>query len=93
MAEYIGDREEGFLFETDNGKMLSPETLFRDGFKTIFKKMGRAGVRFHAFRFLLHRSPGGSPQVRPRKPQRRTDALYVGRVTMSNWRARRRCSS
>lgn len=50
MDEYIGDREEGFLFETDNGKMLSPETLFRDGFKTIFKKMGRAGVRFHAFR-------------------------------------------
>jgi integrase len=48
--EYIGDREEGFLFETDNGKMLSPETLFRDGFKTIFKKMGRAGVRFQAFR-------------------------------------------
>jgi hypothetical protein len=49
MDEYIGDREEGFLFETENGKMLSPETLFRDGFKTIFKKMGRAGVRFHAF--------------------------------------------
>jgi integrase len=48
--EYIGDRAEGFLFETDNGKMLSPETLFRDGFKTTFKKMGRAGVRFHAFR-------------------------------------------
>jgi integrase len=48
--EYIGDREEGFLFETENGKMLSPESLFRDGFKTILKKMGRTGVRFHAFR-------------------------------------------
>ena len=62
MDEYIGDREEGFLFETENGKMLSPETLFRDGFKTIFKKMGRAGVRFHAFRrfrepVLLARCP------------------------------------
>jgi hypothetical protein len=50
MDEYIGDRDEGFLFETENGKMQSPETLFRDGFKTIFKKMGRAGVRFRAFR-------------------------------------------
>jgi hypothetical protein len=26
------------------------ESLFRDGFKTIFKRMGRPGVRFHAFR-------------------------------------------
>lgn len=50
LDDYIGDREEGFLFETVNGKMLSPETLFRDGFKTIFRKMGRTGVRFHAFR-------------------------------------------
>lgn len=45
-----GDRKEGFLFETENGKMLSPESLFRDGFNTILKKMGRTGVRFHAFR-------------------------------------------
>jgi len=30
--------------------MLSPETLFRDGYQTILKKMGRTGVRFHAFR-------------------------------------------
>jgi len=50
LDDYIGDREEGFLFETVNGKMLSPETLFRDGFQTILKKMGRTGVRFHAFR-------------------------------------------
>jgi integrase len=50
LDEYIGDRKEGFLFQTENGKMLSPETLFRDGFKTILKKMGRTGVRFHAFR-------------------------------------------
>jgi hypothetical protein len=35
---------EGFLVETENGKMLSPETLFRNGFKTIFKKMRRAFV-------------------------------------------------
>jgi integrase len=50
LDDYIGDGEEGFLFETVNGKMLSPETLFRDGFRTILKKMGRTGVRFHAFR-------------------------------------------
>ena len=50
MGAYIGDRKVGFLFETENGKMLSPESLFRDGFKTILKKMGRTGVRFHAFR-------------------------------------------
>ena len=30
--------------------MLSPETLFRDGYQTILKKMGRTGVCFHAFR-------------------------------------------
>jgi hypothetical protein len=26
--------------------------LFRDGFKTILKKMGRTGVRLHAFRLF-----------------------------------------
>jgi len=58
MDEYIGDREEGFLVETDNRKMLSPETLFRDGFKTIFKKMGRAGVRSHAIDYWMgHENP------------------------------------
>ena len=50
LDDYVGHRKEGFLFETENGKMLSPETLFRDGFKTVLKKMGRTGVRFHAFR-------------------------------------------
>jgi integrase len=50
LDDYVGNRKEGFLFETENGKMLSPETLFRDGFKTVLKKMGRSGVRFHAFR-------------------------------------------
>jgi integrase len=50
LDDYVGRRKEGFLFETKNGKMLSPETLFRDGFKTVLKKMERTGVRFHAFR-------------------------------------------
>ncbi|HYA42388.1 MAG TPA: hypothetical protein VEF34_13865 [Syntrophobacteraceae bacterium] len=30
--------------------MLSPESFFRDGLKTIFKRMGRTRVRFNAFR-------------------------------------------
>lgn len=47
---YIGDRKEGYLFETRNGTMLSPERFYRDGLKTIFKRMGRARVRFNAFR-------------------------------------------
>jgi hypothetical protein len=50
LDEYIGDRKGGFLFETENGTMLSPESLFRDGFKSILKGMGRTRVRFNAFR-------------------------------------------
>jgi hypothetical protein len=30
--------------------MLSPENFFRDGLESVLKKMGRTGVRFHAFR-------------------------------------------
>ena len=30
--------------------MLSPENFFRGGFESVLKKMGRTGVRFHAFR-------------------------------------------
>jgi integrase len=50
LDDYIGDRKEGFLFQTRSGKMLSPESFYRDGLKTIFKKMGRTRVRFTAFR-------------------------------------------
>ena len=50
LREYIGDRESGFLFETETGNMLWPGTLYRDGLKTILKGMGRLNVRFHAFR-------------------------------------------
>jgi Phage integrase family len=47
---FIGDRKKGFLFQTRSGKMLSPESFYRDGLKKIFKRMGRAHVRFNAFR-------------------------------------------
>ncbi|HYL46512.1 MAG TPA: tyrosine-type recombinase/integrase, partial [Candidatus Limnocylindrales bacterium] len=47
---YIGDRISGFLFESRNGPMLWPGTVYRDGLRPILKKMGRDRVRFHAFR-------------------------------------------
>lgn len=50
LDDYIGDRKEGFLFQTRSGRMLSPESFYRDGLKTIFKRMGRTRVRFNAFR-------------------------------------------
>jgi len=50
LDKYIGNRKEGFLFQTQSGKMLSPESLYRDGLKAIFKRMGRTRVRFNAFR-------------------------------------------
>lgn len=50
LSDYIGDRKEGFLFQTRNGEMLSPESFFRNGLATIFKRMGRTHVRFNAFR-------------------------------------------
>jgi integrase len=50
LRSYTGDRVSGFLFETEGGKMLSPEDLWRDGFAKIVREMGRKGVRFHAFR-------------------------------------------
>lgn len=50
LREYIGNRKSGFLLETETGNMLWPNTLYRDGLKTILKGMGRSNVRFHAFR-------------------------------------------
>lgn len=50
LSGYIGDRKEGFLFQTRSGEMLSPESFFRDGLAKIFKRMGRTQVRFNAFR-------------------------------------------
>jgi len=50
LSDYIGDRKEGFLFQTRNGNMLSPGSFYRNGLATIFKRMGRTHVRFNAFR-------------------------------------------
>ena len=53
LSVYIGDRKEGFLFQTRNGNMLSPESFYRNGFATILKQMGRTHVRFVSVRFWL----------------------------------------
>jgi integrase len=50
LSDYIGDRKEGFLFQTRYGNIRSPESFYRDGLKTIFKRIGRTHVRFNAFR-------------------------------------------
>jgi len=50
LRSYIGGRESGFLFESKDGNMLWPSTVYRDGLGPILKKMGRDRVRFHAFR-------------------------------------------
>jgi len=50
LSDYIGDRKEGFLFQTQNGKMLSPESFFRDGLARICKQMDRTHGGFNAFR-------------------------------------------
>ncbi len=50
LRSYIGERKSGFLFQTRNGTMLSPGTVFRNGLGPILKRMGRSRVRFHAFR-------------------------------------------
>jgi integrase len=50
LREYVGSRKSGFLFCTASGKMLSIENLWRDGFETIIRDMGRKGVSFNSFR-------------------------------------------
>jgi integrase len=50
LRSYIVERESGFLFESRDGTMLWPSTVYRDSLRPILKKMGRDHVRFHAFR-------------------------------------------
>ena len=46
----IGERKSGFVFQSGNGTMLWPSTVYRDGLSPVLKAMGRNRVRFHAFR-------------------------------------------
>lgn len=48
--DFIGDRKEGFLFQTENGTMLNPQNIFRDALVPVLREIGRKSVRYHAFR-------------------------------------------
>lgn len=50
LRDFIGNRKKGFLFETENGTMLSPTNVFRDGLQPVLKEIGRSKVRYNAFR-------------------------------------------
>jgi len=41
LDDFIGGRNSGFLIQTENGTMLSPENFFRGGFESALKKMGK----------------------------------------------------
>jgi len=47
---FIGDRKEGFLFQTENGTVLNPQNIFRDALVPVLREIGRKRVRYHAFR-------------------------------------------
>jgi integrase len=49
LKTYIGKRKDGFLLQTKDGKMLSRQNLWRDGFATIARDMG-LDIGFNAFR-------------------------------------------
>ena len=50
LRDFIGDRKEGFLFQTENGTTLNPQNLYRDALAPILREIGRKSVRYHAFR-------------------------------------------
>jgi hypothetical protein len=50
LRDFLGDRKQGFLFESENGTMLNPQNIYRDALSGILKGMGRSNVRYHAFR-------------------------------------------
>lgn len=49
LKDYIGERKNGFLFETESGKMIDPGSLWRDGFARIVRDMGQQ-ASFNSFR-------------------------------------------
>jgi hypothetical protein len=55
LDDFIGGRNIGFLIQTENSTMLSPENFFRDGFESVFEEM--------------ERTPQGLLQYRARYPK------------------------
>ena len=50
LADFVGNRKQGFLFETATGTMLGPTNIFRDSLQPVLKEIGRTNIRFNAFR-------------------------------------------
>jgi len=50
LRDFIGDRKQGYLFQTKNGTMLNPQNIYRVALGTVLKQIGRKSVRYHAFR-------------------------------------------
>jgi integrase len=50
LRDFIGDRKEGYLFQTQNGTMFNSRNIYRDGLARVLKEIGRKNVRYHAFR-------------------------------------------
>jgi integrase len=50
VKKYIGNRTNGFLFETSSGLPMSPRNIARDSLHSILKKIGRELAGFHTFR-------------------------------------------
>jgi len=53
LRNFIGDRKDGFLFQTADGRMFDPRSIARANLEPIFEEMGRgeAGTMFNVFRF------------------------------------------
>jgi integrase len=52
LRNFIGNRKDGFLFQTEDGRMFDPRSIARANLEPIFEAMGRgeAGTMFNVFR-------------------------------------------
>jgi len=52
LRNFIGNRKDGFLFQTADGRMFDPRSIARANLEPIFEEMGRgeAGTMFNVFR-------------------------------------------
>jgi integrase len=52
LRQHIGDRKDGFVFQTKSGRPISPRNIERDSLDPILKEMGvkTVGKLFHSFR-------------------------------------------
>jgi integrase len=50
LAKFIGDRKNGYLFCTENGKPLPPRNILRDSLRPTLAKLKEPKMGFHCFR-------------------------------------------